>query len=249
MSRTALMISMTTAAHGSPRPRRSCLRCQGCRLAAPDDPAAVSNEARWQRNHALPIIRDVLRRIPSPTGRAGTLGTLVSDLNAQLTQRKLWMFGMWGHEPIALRCIGSRTPRSSPRPAVGDDSVVTMGGEPGRPARHQFTGRGPPRHPVHGAGEVQPLPESPRSRRDVPGGAPARIPDGDPADRDERACGQNAVDVHHGRGCVPRCRRRPPLPGTARTPVARKQSSSAREPLTWACGPISIAATSKPSFS
>ena len=51
-------------------------------LAAPDDPAAVADEVRWQRRHASPAVWDVLRRLPPPTRPTGMLGALISDLYA-----------------------------------------------------------------------------------------------------------------------------------------------------------------------
>jgi hypothetical protein len=39
--------------------------CAG--LAAPDDLAAVADEARWQLGRASPAVRDALRRLPPPT--------------------------------------------------------------------------------------------------------------------------------------------------------------------------------------
>lgn len=56
-------------------------------LAAPDDAAAAATEARWQRDHASPAVREVLLRLPRSTRPAGMLGTLISNLHTQLTER------------------------------------------------------------------------------------------------------------------------------------------------------------------
>lgn len=54
-------------------------------LAAPGDPNAVAAEATWQRNHAPPSVREVLRRLPAPTRSAGELGALIRDLHASVS--------------------------------------------------------------------------------------------------------------------------------------------------------------------
>jgi pimeloyl-ACP methyl ester carboxylesterase len=53
-------------------------------LAAPDDPTAVADEVRWQLRRASPAVRDVLLRLPAPTGRGGMLGGLIADLHTGL---------------------------------------------------------------------------------------------------------------------------------------------------------------------
>ena len=56
-------------------------------LAVPHDPAAVSEEVRWQRSHASPAVRDVLRRLPPPPVRAaGMLGALIGDMHEKLLE-------------------------------------------------------------------------------------------------------------------------------------------------------------------
>lgn len=55
-------------------------------LAAPHDPTAVADEVRWQLSHASPAVRDVLRRLPPPTGHGGMLGALISDLHTKLSR-------------------------------------------------------------------------------------------------------------------------------------------------------------------
>ena len=54
-------------------------------LASPDDPTAVAEEARWQRGHLSPAVRDALRRLPPPPRVAGGLGALIGDLHAKVT--------------------------------------------------------------------------------------------------------------------------------------------------------------------
>jgi hypothetical protein len=54
-------------------------------LAAPDDPTAVPDEARWALRHASSPVRVVLRRLPPPPRPAGRLGALISDLHTKLT--------------------------------------------------------------------------------------------------------------------------------------------------------------------
>jgi hypothetical protein len=53
-------------------------------LAAPHDPTAVADEVRWALSHASPAVRDVLRRLPPPTGRGGMLGALIDDMHTKL---------------------------------------------------------------------------------------------------------------------------------------------------------------------
>ena len=55
-------------------------------LAMPRDPTAAADEIRRQLDHASPEVRDVLKRLPRPTSRSGTLGTLISDLHSMLTE-------------------------------------------------------------------------------------------------------------------------------------------------------------------
>ena len=51
-------------------------------LAAPDDPDAVADEARWQLGITTPEVRAVLGRLPPPPRSAGTLGRLQQELHA-----------------------------------------------------------------------------------------------------------------------------------------------------------------------
>ena len=54
-------------------------------LAAPEDPNAVADEARWQQRHASPAVRAILRTLPPPPSAGGVLGTLILDLHAWAT--------------------------------------------------------------------------------------------------------------------------------------------------------------------
>ena len=52
--------------------------------AAPDDPAAATDEVRWAAGHASPTLRDVLLRLPSPVRARGQLGALIDELQRRL---------------------------------------------------------------------------------------------------------------------------------------------------------------------
>jgi hypothetical protein len=54
-------------------------------LAARDGATAVAEEARWQRQHTSPIVRDVLWRLPAPVRPAGQLGALIRELHGWVT--------------------------------------------------------------------------------------------------------------------------------------------------------------------
>jgi hypothetical protein len=54
-------------------------------LAAPDDPAAVADEAAWQLDHASPAVRAVLRKLPPPPRPGGTLAALINDLYTKVS--------------------------------------------------------------------------------------------------------------------------------------------------------------------
>ena len=56
-------------------------------LAAPDDAGATATEIRWQLDHATPVVRAVLRRLPAPPRAAGALGTLVRQIHEDVTRR------------------------------------------------------------------------------------------------------------------------------------------------------------------
>jgi hypothetical protein len=53
-------------------------------LAAPDDPAAVGDEATWQLEHASPTVRAVLRKLPPPPRPGGNLAALINDQYAKV---------------------------------------------------------------------------------------------------------------------------------------------------------------------
>jgi hypothetical protein len=55
-------------------------------LAAPDDPAAVTDEASWQVRHASPSVRAVLRRLPPPPHAGSMLGKLLNDLHLKISE-------------------------------------------------------------------------------------------------------------------------------------------------------------------
>ena len=48
----------------------------------------MASEARWQRDHASPAVREVLLRLPCPTRPAGVLAALITDLHTQLAERR-----------------------------------------------------------------------------------------------------------------------------------------------------------------
>jgi len=71
-------------AHMAAHARGVAYAAKAAGLAAPDDPAAVADEVRWQLRHASPAVRAVLRRLPTPTRGGGMLGRLISDMHAKL---------------------------------------------------------------------------------------------------------------------------------------------------------------------
>lgn len=73
-------------AHMATHARGAAYAAKAVGLAAPHDPAAAADEVRWQLRHASPAVRDALRRLPPPVRSAGTLGVLISDLHARLTE-------------------------------------------------------------------------------------------------------------------------------------------------------------------
>jgi hypothetical protein len=74
-----------SVAHMAAHARGVAYAAKAAGLAAPDDPTAAADELRCQLRHAPPAVREVLRRLPPPTGAAGTLGALIGDLHATLT--------------------------------------------------------------------------------------------------------------------------------------------------------------------
>ncbi len=71
---------MAAHAHGA-----AAYAAKAAGLATPADPAAVGDEVRWQRSHASPTIRAVLRKLPPPIRPAGMLGALISNLHEEVT--------------------------------------------------------------------------------------------------------------------------------------------------------------------
>jgi hypothetical protein len=71
-------------AHMAAHARGVAYAVMAARLVTPEDPAAAAREAQWQLSHASLAVRDVLRRLPPPTGVAGQLGSLIRDLDAAL---------------------------------------------------------------------------------------------------------------------------------------------------------------------
>jgi hypothetical protein len=53
-------------------------------LAAPDDPDAVADEVTWQLDHASPVVRATLRKLPPPPRPGGTLAALINDMHARI---------------------------------------------------------------------------------------------------------------------------------------------------------------------
>jgi hypothetical protein len=72
-------------AHMAAHARGVAYAAKAAGLAAPDDPTAVADEARWQLSHASPAVRDALGRLPPLTRPAGMLGALISDMHTKLT--------------------------------------------------------------------------------------------------------------------------------------------------------------------
>lgn len=54
--------------------------------ASPDDTDAATEEAHWQLDHATPIVRDVLRKLPRPPRAKSKMGTLMSDMHAKFAE-------------------------------------------------------------------------------------------------------------------------------------------------------------------
>jgi hypothetical protein len=72
-------------AHMAAHARGVAYAAKAAGLAAPNDPAAVAREVRWQLSHTSPTVRDILRRLPPPTRPTGMLGALINDLHTKLT--------------------------------------------------------------------------------------------------------------------------------------------------------------------
>ena len=56
-------------------------------LAAPEDPGAVADEARWQQGHLTPEVSAILAELPPPPRSGGTLSALQQDLHAYVLRR------------------------------------------------------------------------------------------------------------------------------------------------------------------
>jgi hypothetical protein len=74
-----------SVAHMAAHVRGVAYAAKAAGLAAPHDPTAVAREVRWQLRHASSTVRDVLRRLPRPTGSTGMLGELINDMHTKLT--------------------------------------------------------------------------------------------------------------------------------------------------------------------
>jgi hypothetical protein len=74
-----------SVAHMAAHARGVAYAAKAAGLAAPDDPAAVAREVRWQLDLASPAVRDILRRLPPPARPAGVLGALIDDMHTRLT--------------------------------------------------------------------------------------------------------------------------------------------------------------------
>lgn len=55
-------------------------------LAAPKDSNAAAQEAQWQVNHASPMVRNVMRKLPAPKRSGGVLSRLISDMHAKFAR-------------------------------------------------------------------------------------------------------------------------------------------------------------------
>lgn len=55
-------------------------------LAAPTDSNATIEEAQWQLNHATPLVRNAMRKLPAPKRSAGALSRLISDMHAKFAR-------------------------------------------------------------------------------------------------------------------------------------------------------------------
>lgn len=55
-------------------------------LAAPDNPNAVGEEARWQIEHASLSVRDAMRKLPPPRRSGGALSTLIGGMHAKFAR-------------------------------------------------------------------------------------------------------------------------------------------------------------------
>lgn len=73
-------------AHMAAHARGAAYAALAVGLAAPQDPSAAADEARWQLEHASPAVRDALRRLPPPPRSAGMLGMLINEMHANVAR-------------------------------------------------------------------------------------------------------------------------------------------------------------------
>jgi hypothetical protein len=73
-------------AHMAAHARGVVYAAKAAGLAAPHDANAAANEVQWQKNHASPTVRQVLRRLPPPTRAGGLLGALIEDMHTTLAE-------------------------------------------------------------------------------------------------------------------------------------------------------------------
>jgi len=73
-------------AHMAAHARGVAYAAKAAGLAAPHDQNAVASEVQWQKNHASPTVRQILRRLPAPTHSAGLLGALLKDMHTTLAE-------------------------------------------------------------------------------------------------------------------------------------------------------------------
>ncbi len=71
-------------AHMAAHARGVAYAAKAVGLAAPGDPDAVADEARWQLDHASPSVRAALRKLPPPARSRGVLGTLITGMHARI---------------------------------------------------------------------------------------------------------------------------------------------------------------------
>ncbi len=55
-------------------------------LAAPTDSSATVQEAQWQVDHAAPLVRNVMRKLPAPKRSGGALSRLTSDMHGKFAR-------------------------------------------------------------------------------------------------------------------------------------------------------------------
>ena len=55
-------------------------------MASPANPNAMKEETQWQMEHASPVVRNILLRLPMPRPSRGTLSTLIRDMHRELVK-------------------------------------------------------------------------------------------------------------------------------------------------------------------